>query len=276
MLALLTAVHAQPIYLPGGGCRGPATVRPIPLADLRRHITAELRAAGLELHVVHDGVSERVLPRRDGAAKLSDLSREALVVVGCAVNRDRSESEVDWIKENREGQVVPLTVWEDEGRLTVAEGPPVPPLREASRGDVASRFGLQLDRDGDAEWSPRLAAGVEEALQTLAPEELEVVRAVPFQRSDAEPPMSWMGNPAAAAYRRDGPERAFLLYDTVVTARGGFVGSVTSPHHPAVHTIVHEMGHALDDHPAWSGQLADDRRPAQRLVEEVGPVAVTA
>lgn len=141
---------------------------------------------------------------------------------------------------------VPVTVEHDlAGHIVVKSAPDQARKRPEGAPGAASiqkRFGLASRLPG--RWHSSERSALVEALEELSPVELEVVRPLGFERHNKAPG----GNVSRAAlYRRQGCAGTIILYASgVQTDRYRFVGSVRKPRNAALHSLVHEMGHAFE------------------------------
>ncbi len=145
----------------------------------------------------------------------------------------------------------PVTIWTlGRKHLAVSVGPPLPaPPSGPSAAQVVKTHALAGSREEGARFTPRLTGVIEVALSRLSPREHAAIRDIVLVRKGGASPDTrgkWVND---AVYEVDDDRGAILLYDEILQPTRRFVGPVTEPHHPATMTLLHELGHAVDDAP---------------------------
>jgi hypothetical protein len=107
--------------------------------------------------------------------------------------------------------------------------------------EIRDRYRLKSSLPG--KWAANERRALAQALSFLSPEELDVVRGLVFERRAAPPDRD---PDKAALYTLDGCRGIISLYSSGVRSdRYRFVGDPTTPRSAVLHSIVHEMGHAI-------------------------------
>ena len=122
-----------------------------------------------------------------------------------------------------------------------------PPLAATlTEAEIRTRFSLREPLPG--KWEPAERRALTEALAMLSVDELLLVRPVRFARKAK----SADGDPARAAlFEMRGCDTAVTLFSSgISTNRYRFVGDVTSPSSATLHSLLHEIGHAVAAAPA--------------------------
>lgn len=135
------------------------------------------------------------------------------------------------------------------GERDVDEGE-APSMRE-----IQERFGLDGKLVG--KWEDAERRALAQALASLTPAELEVVRDIHFDRQGA--PRN--KDPSrAAVYEMRGCRALIFVFSSSVRADAfRFVGNATEPRSAVLHSIVHEIGHAFEQHAARSKLCAAEK-----------------
>jgi hypothetical protein len=115
-----------------------------------------------------------------------------------------------------------------------------------SKKALAEKFGLRGEVLGIWEFAERQA--LHDALSLLNAEELEIIRDVDWARAH-HPPDRNMNR--AALFEGKGCEARINVYASGVAAdKYRFVGDPSAPKNAMLHSILHEIGHALEHTPA--------------------------
>lgn len=141
---------------------------------------------------------------------------------------------------------IPVTVEHDlEGNLVVRSSPRDVRVRADGAPTLKTlRTRFRLGRRLPGRWQSSERRALAEALEGLSPVELDVVRPLSIERHKAPRNGNRM---QAALYQRKGCAAAIILYASgVASDRYRFVGSVKRPRNAALHSLVHEMGHAFE------------------------------
>ena len=141
---------------------------------------------------------------------------------------------------------VPVTVEHDLENHLIVRSPPknVQVRADGAPSTETLRKRFRLGRPLPGRWQSSERRALEEALEGLSSVELDVVRPLSIERHQA--PRN--GNRSQAAlYQRQGCAGTIILYASgVVSDRYRFVGGVARPRNAALHSLVHEMGHAFE------------------------------
>jgi hypothetical protein len=159
-----------------------------------------------------------------------------------------------------------------EGNLRIISPPASgAPAREGpvlSEDELRQRFGLQKDMPGT--WGTPERRALADALAALSSAELRLVRAVVFDRRTK----SRDGDLSRAAlYEQKGCRAVIYLYATGVQSdRYRFVGEPSAPRSATLHSILHEIGHAIEQAGSRSRYCAAERargnNAKNRLIRE--------
>lgn len=200
---------------------------------------------------VHGQPPLQVLPGRRPGQALVDLGSGVLAVLGHVLREEGPGVELDVLARDRD-LTRPVTVrWEGEDSVHVQVGPAWagPARRVEDLSAFLERWKLNLESDGTADWQEAELALLVRALALLQPEELEMIRDLPFRRTRKSHSLP-SGEPAVAAYRftpDQGYRFEFYRVDTSERMQG-FIGDPAQPRSRALAPILHELGHAIADH----------------------------
>lgn len=269
---LASMAVAQPLY--GDSCTIDKRWRSLPTPDLRTHLRKELAEQGRALYE-RRSEDVRMWPKPETERRFKHLSRQALHHVLCATWQNEL-AEVDQVMAAGDTWI-PVTIWVDADRVTVAEGPALAPMPRATVDVLSKRYGLALSTE--VAWGERTLGALDVALGLLSENERHQVAEVRYIRTN-EPPAREDG---LAFY--DGREHAILVFDTSMQSTR-FVGSVEAPHHPMVATFLHELAHAIDsrrrlraeDMEAYKARQTEGKRlqrPSDRFRDAFDGLAVS-
>lgn len=111
-----------------------------------------------------------------------------------------------------------------------------------SEKEIRERF--RLDGELPGKWAEGERRALADSLASLAPEELEAVRDIDFDRESAPKDQDAA---RAALYAMRGCTAKIYVYSSSVRAdRFRFVGDAENPRSAVLHSIVHEIGHAFE------------------------------
>ncbi|MEZ4323143.1 MAG: hypothetical protein R3F61_37095 [Myxococcota bacterium] len=145
----------------------------------------------------------------------------------------------------------PVTVWfEDARSLVVSQGPSIALPPEGPPIDaIVQRYALVGSEEQAAVFEPRVRGVIDQAFARLSPLELAALSDVTLIRLAGKAPGT-KGKWINTAEFRSEPERGTMVFfDDLLRPTGLFVGPVDDPSHPALHTVLHEVGHAIDSAP---------------------------
>jgi hypothetical protein len=135
-----------------------------------------------------------------------------------------------------------------------------------SEEQIRDKFGLAGKLPG--KWQEEERRALTQSLESLAPEELDVVRRITFERENR----SRDGDLSRAAlYEMKGCKAWIFLYSTGVKSdRFRFVGEPSDPRSAVLHSIVHEIGHAFEQSLARKQFCAAERARGDKKNELIG------
>lgn len=179
-------------------------------------------------------------------AGLSDLPLAELGALWLATSGGEPGGEHDMrVRVGRE-RSVPVSVLRDlEGNITIVSAPEDAGRRRGaalSLDEIRKRFGLEHELKG--KWAPVERLALAEGLALLSPDELRRVRAVRFERRKLSPD----GDPSRGAFFvMEGCRAVIYLYSSGVAAdRYRFTGDARAPKSAMLHSLLHEIGHAIE------------------------------
>lgn len=155
----------------------------------------------------------------------------------------------------------PITVLVDlDGNVRLETGTiDVPDEPALSESEIRDRFQLEANLPG--KWEDAERRALTESLALLDRLELNVVKSIPFDRESRSP-----SDPnQAALYSQTGCKARIYLYATGIKSdRFRFMGSAGAPRSAVLHSLVHEIGHAVAAAPARKLYCDAERKPKQR------------
>ena len=201
--------------------------------------------------VVVEGGKERAVP----PAQLSKLPHHLLRALWIASGKELFGAELDLKVRTPQG-TTPVTVWVGAGGDLRAQAGAWPSrATPSSPEEVERRWGVRVDAK-DRGWSARALRALDVALSLLSPEELALMRDVPFfreKRGDSKRKAALYTQGADCAGR-------VTLYDTAVTAQSdqfiGDVGVSAKIYPVTAMALLHEVGHAVHNAPGRRAQCA--------------------
>jgi hypothetical protein len=218
---------------------------------------------GRQIVVVQDGAERAVSPTVPALAAL-DVAVLGALWLAKEGGEQGGENDVRVHVGKRE---VAVSVWTDlQGNTRVEMANDTPAVAERlTEEQVRARHGLQAPLPG--RWGEEELQALDAALALLSPVELDVVRAVPFRRTPAP-----RGSPAlrAALYEQNGCTATITLFPSgVASDRYRFIGDATAPRSAVLHSLLHEIGHAIEQAPSRAAYCAAEKK---RRVEEKNPL----
>jgi len=202
--------------------------------------------------------------KRYSTQQLSSLPHPILRALWIASGEGYHGAEFD-LKVRTPGAKTPVTVQvSKKGHLTVEMGSFI--KRAApSVEELESKWGLRsVERSSSRGWSKRARRALNVALSLISPEELKVVQKLPIKRvKRAE-----QANRGAVYEQQSDCSASITLYDAAVTNQSDqFIGDITDPKriYPiTTMVLLHEIGHAIHNHPSRKVQCAYLRQLKER------------
>lgn len=235
-----------------------------------RALSAELekKLAGRNLvWVAADGRERSLTTDREGLGKLGFAERAALWL---ALSGSENGGENDLrVRVAGKGSVPVSVLLALDGSVRVLSARRGGGLDEPvlSEEGIRERFALKGRLPGS--WHEKERRALTESLELLAPEELELVRRIVWDREAR----SRDGDESRAAlYEMKGCRAVIYLYSSALRAdRFRFVGDADAPKSAVLHSIVHEIGHAFEQAAARRAYCAAEEArgaKASALVDE--------
>lgn len=245
-IVVLLSAHAAPPLLYSTAVVDGSALDGVSYEALARDVDGTLRGEGIEV------------------AWSQEPTRAMWAAAWMARTRRHERLECDLVVPEQDGRPRLITVIADApDRFTVQAGPiaeggllPTPPAAEALR----TRFGLA---GIEGRWEGRSLAAVQVALEALSDAERALLTDLSWIRTTAEATGEGAPGPGwrhAAAYQSGGSDHSIQLYSAPSEQPSHFCGPLDAPQHPAVHTLLHEVAHAIADAPRRSAQAAIDER----------------
>jgi hypothetical protein len=161
------------------------------------------------------------------------------------MGRQTRGAEFDLLIPQGNGSFVPVSVtWDTPEVVAFSSGParmPPPPTAGLTAKKVVDRFSLGPITDGDRTWDEPSLAALVVALESLAPQELALVKGLGFRRARASARH-------LALYQRGDDTNLIDVYDAAFALDGEqFVGTPEGPRAFLQAAQVHELGHAIAD-----------------------------
>lgn len=237
----------------------------------QRALTQELagRLKGKRVQWVDPDGKERSLSPDAGG--LSQLPLPELAALWLATSVGDLGGENDLRVHVSKRRSVPVSVLRDlEGNVRIISarrGHTADDGAAPSLNEIKKRFSLRRKVSG--RWSAKERRALAAALSLLSPSELERIREVAFERRSVSPD----GDRARSAFfEMEGCRAVIYLYSSGVSAdRFRFTGDASRPKSAMLHSLVHEIGHALEQSAANERYCAAEKARgalANRLINE--------
>lgn len=223
---------------------------------LERELAGKL--AGKELVVVdEDG---RKKPVSTSSSGLKSLSLRELGALWLVLSTGDVGGEANVRVRVGRGRSPVSVIVDLDGNVEVHSGKDERPDEPApSENDIRERFHLKTSLPGKWEESERRA--LQDALELLNDAELDVVRDIPFDRESK----GGRDESQAALYTLQGCKARIHLYPSGIKSdRFRFVGDARAPKSAVLHSLLHEIGHAVAAAPARALYCEAEDRPKQR------------
>lgn len=244
--ALAATLAAAPLDLTWGtGPQGLKKLVSTPDDVLLKQVLACAKGYGVKTIERRGATTQVVWSAADASTDtLADVTKAERVALLSLMGRQARGAEFDLLIPQADDTFVPVTAWWDTAEVVgFTSGPAWAP---PSAGDVTAaklqeRFKVGAFVDGDATWNAPALAAVEQALATLSPEELGLVKGLVFRRAR-------VSGKHLALYQRGDTTNSVEVYDTAFSLDGEqFVGEPTAPRAFLLTALVHELGHAIAD-----------------------------
>jgi hypothetical protein len=230
----------------------PSPARPLPRPfQLRKQLYPALKAAGIgriELVAGPESIVQERSP--SGVIYLYGLPPAALQGVLMVLAPERIGAEIDLLVEGAGAPDDPDRIWtvrrDLSGGIVVLKGGPPRELRgfDPSPAELAVRFGIGALEDTDASFSAEERRALTQALELLAPGELDLIAGTSFRRARRER----HGHAGSHAPSRLGEPSRITLFDRAferVEGRTSYVGAPEQAVPYAVFVILHQIGHVI-------------------------------
>ncbi len=266
-LALLAALAPAAAGAPEGLLYGAGTLTLAKIAQtddatLAKQILACTKGYKVERLVRRGGgvVWSASDPALQALDQLSHPERVALLAV---LGRQLRGAEVDAFVPVPEGGVPVSIYWDTPGEVSFETGPLKKSLFDETMTaeKIQAKYGVGEFTENGSKWDAIGYSAVDQALATLTPAELSLVKGLPFRRGKLDPK-------ERALYHRGDDDNSITVFDAALQL-DRFVGSVADPKTEAIHPITHELGHALAEavfreYGFASKAAADDYKKHQR------------
>lgn len=170
--------------------------------------------------------------------KVTHAERVALLAV---LGRQLRGAEVDAFVPVPEGGVPVSVSWDEPGVVTFESGPAKKTLFDETMTaeKLQQKYGVGEFTENGSAWDGVGYSAVDQALATLTPAELAMIKGLPFRRGRLNPK-------ERALYHRGDDDNSITVFDAAISL-DRFTGSVNDPRPEAIHPITHEVGHAVAD-----------------------------
>jgi len=264
-------LHRVPHYEP---VSWPLEPRPVDSWQVRDAVRADLDRGRLD--------SLRIDGRSLASEEVDTVDAEVLWALFSLTQRWARSAEIDLWVPYPDARRRPVTIRFDRrlgAELSLgAIGPrPVHVDRAATAAErqaVAEEAGLGEVIDGDAPWTVAELAAARVALRAIEPAARPLLTGLTLVRRSASPRAAQR---ELAWFDPTTEPPTIEVYDLCFASPDGFVGPVDAPLPSSSMTLVHEIGHALADHPlrlAWvrlqGAQTPSDAREARRAWRALG------
>lgn len=244
-LALTATLAAAPLDLTWGtGPQGLKKLVATPDDVLLKQVLACAKGYGVK-SIERRGAKQVVWSAADASTDtLADVTKAERVALLSLMGRQARGAEFDLLIPQAGDTFIPVSVWWDTPEVvSFVSGPawaPAPP-GGVTAAKLQERFKVGAFIDGDVAWNEAALAAVEQALATLSPDELALVKGLIFRRAR-------VSAKHLALYQRGDTTNSVEVYDTAFSLDGEqFVGEPAAPRAFLLTALVHELGHAIAD-----------------------------
>lgn len=261
VLALGACGPARPYY--AGYMFNPPRVEETDRSYLVRYLDWKLRSGKVtRVDIQTPDAGTKTLHQSDADTANTDwLPLPALYAAEFVVSTKRKGLELDLMAHMGPEEYVPVTArYEPDGRLVLVLGKPlsslVPKAEDIPTPDqLKSQYGIGDVRNGTRTWKPYELHSLATALSLLSKEERSVMSGIEFVR-EAQAKKTIKGlkrNEIWGEFHSPGgppAPRTINLFDVEAESdTAQFIGEPDHPHPLPSMCLLHEMGHAIADHP---------------------------